>query len=618
MESIPNHDEKLQGLRKTPPPKTPLWQLILLILVSTVLITYGYIYVQGFIKDREQAKRSAQEQAAAEALPHQQIQAKIQNLLQHGTALPPCPLVYPLLDNQGRVTPLGSYLSYFSMKQASYLPKTVFSIPNAGEIFNEFDLFTPNSPKQKVYKDQLPYYFGNVKDFGEGKILKAGSGTKIQLRFWGTQKSKKYSKIFKKGKLHLAISWMASCLQDYMGFKANADQTAYRDKPIFVDDKDLTRAAQLETFFRNDGGSLITGWDAILAKNPDNPYLIDRWLDILDLRGGAKRLETMQKMIEKNPDNTFSKLDYLVECLKAEQYDAGISIGFQEMSRDDNDPDWYDLTVDCLEWKGYYSEAVQLLNAWAKLHPDNQEAWMKLKDVEVSWAWVARGSGWANTVTKEGERLMVERMGDAVAAGTKAAQIAPGDGRVWSKLLSLGNGSSFTHDQMKVYFDKMFKTNPNRSQGYDAYLEYLKPKWNGTEEEMLSFARKYDEYDPGLLAAACAESFEVYSDDDTDEGEKNRAVILKRKMEGSKELKEFEKSELRHLSIHPEDMNLWSTFLGWEDQAGHQNLAFDLAKKLSKQNPELKALPPTLYLAWVKAAKDNMAGLDEKAKFAER
>lgn len=584
--------------------KIPLWLLALLGLLIGVIIFLVGPWFQEKIDDRKQA--------ALDAQPHKEIQAKIQNLLQHGTALPLCPLVYPLLDSHGQVTPLGSYLSYFSMNQASYLPKTVFLIPNAGDIYNEFDLFTRDSPKQKAYRDQLPYYFGNVKDFCEGKLLKAGSGNNIQLRFWGTKPEKKYSKIFGKGDLHLAISWMAACVEDYEGFQPNADQAAYRDKPIFTNDQDLERGAQLETFFRNGGSGLISGWDKILAKNTDNPYLYDRWLSILDSQGGANHLALIQQLVQKNPDNTFSKLDYMVQCEQTGQYDQGVSMGFQELARDDNNPDWYDLTVDCLTDKGFYMEAIQLLKAWTKLHPDNQEAWIKLKDIDVKWAWVARGDGWADSVTPEGWRLMKERMKDAVTAGEQAASLAFGDCRVWSKMLSLGNGAEFDKPRMQGYFNKMFQLNPYRTQGYETYLEYLKPKWSGSVDEMTAFAEKYDAYDPGLLAEAMVELFNVSTEDNSEAAWKKCFQTIKDNMQNPKVLERFEKSDFGYLELHPENLQFWKNMMGWEKTADRQDVVLNYAKKLSRKNPELRALPDLVFLGYAESLKYDWMTDQEK------
>ena len=394
-------------------------------IVLGLTVPVGYFVVWPAYQEKKAEKEAVRLKALNIQRVHDAMFARI-DALQGSRALPPCPMIYPLLDAQGRVTPLGSYLSYFAMKQASYLPQTAFKIPNAGEIYNEFDLFTEGGPKQEAYLKQLPHYFGNAKDIGEGNIRAVGMGHLIQLRFWGTHPERKYAKTFPKGKLHLAMGWMAACLQDYAGFQPTQAQAAYRDKPIYVNDADLLRGARLETLFRNGGRQLIQGWDKILAKNPDNPYLFDRWLAVLDDRSDTDHLGLIRDFAAKDPSNTFSKLDLAYQCYEAEQYDEGVSVCFQELARDNDDPDWWDLAAKCLWAKNDYEETIRLLKTWTELHPDNQEAWLGLVDYYEDWAWVARGDGWAKDVTKEGWRLMGERMALAEKAALQASVVAQG------------------------------------------------------------------------------------------------------------------------------------------------------------------------------------------------
>jgi len=221
-----------------PPPipsrksKAYLWVLAVVGLVVVVFAYSAYIVMQQKMTAQEDALRAAQAKAETEARPHREILAKINDFRHHSTALPACPLVYPLLDAKGRISPLGTYLSYLAMQQASFLPQSVFCMVDAGQSFSEFGLFDADSPFHQAYYKQLPYYFQNAKDLGEGKLLKSKKGWKIQLRFWGTKSEKKYTRVFRQGKLHLAVGWMASCLQDYMGFRPTAVPTA-RDADAF-------------------------------------------------------------------------------------------------------------------------------------------------------------------------------------------------------------------------------------------------------------------------------------------------------------------------------------------------------------------------------------------------
>jgi len=130
-------------------------------------------------------------------------------------------------------------------------------------------------------------------------------GWSIELRFWGTKPEKKFEKVFSKGKLHLAPGWMAACLHDYMGFQPTKNEKVYRDKPMFTSDEDMDRAAVMERYLNSgangEGRALVTGWDALLAKNPDNPYLFTRWLQYATRRVTAGIFHRSRKWPNNNP-----------------------------------------------------------------------------------------------------------------------------------------------------------------------------------------------------------------------------------------------------------------------------------------------------------------------------
>src|SRR5579859_1016482 len=152
-------------------------KLKLAIAAGTLLILLlGYHYYSNWWTAKKNAK-AAQE---AKELPHRQILAQLEDLKLHGTSLPPCPLIFPLLDSKGRVTPLGSYLSYWAMDQAAYRPQAALSLPNLEQVFGEFDLFNSHQAASDAYKTQFPLRF-NTKDFGEGAWKKTFKGWKIHL-----------------------------------------------------------------------------------------------------------------------------------------------------------------------------------------------------------------------------------------------------------------------------------------------------------------------------------------------------------------------------------------------------------------------------------------------------
>jgi len=114
--------------------------------------------------------KAAQIKFQSEATPSSRDLAAITDLKLHSASLPLCPLVYPLLDENGKVNLMGSYLSFSAMRQASFLPHSVFCSIWGAATFSKFGLFNENDPAQKYYYTQLPYYFQNPKDLGEGTL----------------------------------------------------------------------------------------------------------------------------------------------------------------------------------------------------------------------------------------------------------------------------------------------------------------------------------------------------------------------------------------------------------------------------------------------------------------
>ena len=240
--------------------------LAVLLLGAAAYFAYGFYETRGV-----RGEVAAPHQASQE-----RIKGQIAALRAKSHALPPCPLVFPLLDKQKRVTSLGSYLSYLGMKRASYLPEAVFRIPNAGEIFNSFELFSIQpQPVQEVNRQELPFRF-RAKDFGEGTYQETAGGFDISIRFWGTLPEKRYTRRFEKGELFRAPEWIAVSLHEWLGFKRNDAQSKYLEAPIYTCTEDFLRGANLERLFRSEP-ALANRWDGILEKNPDNALLFDRW-----------------------------------------------------------------------------------------------------------------------------------------------------------------------------------------------------------------------------------------------------------------------------------------------------------------------------------------------------
>lgn len=224
-------------------PKFDIKRLVTIILVTvcavgTIAILGGGGYLlnvyEQYVNQQKAQARKIQEHELQQMQLRKALQAKVEDIRVNGTSLPPCPLLYPLLNEKGKATPLGAFLSLYAMCQATYLPQSVFQLPDVPLVFDDFDLFKAKETAPSVYRDQFPYYFGS-KEFGEGTLKKTRNGYRIKLRFWGGRPAKKYQKDFKKKDLNKAPGWMAACLQSFAGFIPTTERPACRDLPVFGD-----------------------------------------------------------------------------------------------------------------------------------------------------------------------------------------------------------------------------------------------------------------------------------------------------------------------------------------------------------------------------------------------
>ncbi len=603
-----------------PEEKGDVQDKIILILVALMVgLTLGYAFygLSTVMANKKAAEAARQAREAANRKAHEQVLHQIDLLRVQGKELPPCPLVFPLLDKSKKLTAIGGYLSFLAMKRAAYLPESVFRIPNADQIFSSFNLFNPaENIAGNEYLTELPFRF-QTKDFGEGRWIQTKRGYQIQLRFYGSHPAKNYKKSFKNNQLHLAPEWMASCLHDWAGFKPTEAQKAYLAKPTFQSDSDLKRAVADEKLLWT-APKAVCGWDAILAKNPEDSLLFDRWLTIQDDREGHKHLPLIEPLFQKCPQDDFIRADYAYNAALAQQYDAAIKVYMDSLMRDDNNSHWYEDAVWALQKKGYWEESIDLLTTWCGLHPDNPEAWMDLADDYLNWSWKAHGNDWSVSATEETRKLMKERMQKGLEAAQKAAQLAPQDCRVWSELERFGISAGWDRDQMQQYFQKAVALNPYRRLAYEHYLVYLKPRWFGSEKEEFEFARKYKDLYPDLVVKAATDSF--INDDDyrsTTDPEK-RIKLLADKVKKSPHWKECQEAFQEELRRHPAEMDNWKDYSYWAQIAGQGDEVLAFAKGAIPGGVEYAALYPYLELLSVEEEKDNQATSAGKNQVEDR
>jgi hypothetical protein len=140
--------------------------------------------------------------------------------------------------------------------------------------------------------------------------------------------------------------------------------------------------------------------------------------------------------------------------------------------------------ADDKEWQAFADK----LQAWANAYPQSPAPLISLGEFYVSWAWKARGSGYANTVTDEGSRMMNERLAKARENLETAEQLPVKDPGVYEGLLQVALGQGWSRGDMEAVFQKGIQIEPNDEQLYESKAYFLLPRWYGLRGEWETFA----------------------------------------------------------------------------------------------------------------------------------
>jgi hypothetical protein len=105
----------------------------------------------------------------------------------------------------------------------------------------------------------------------------------------------------------------------------------------------------------------------------------------------------------------------------------------------------------------------------------------------IEWAWEARGRGFANTVTPEGARLLVERLEKARDRLARAWELEPSAPNAARWMISVAMGLSLDRDEMEKWFRRAMEADPDNEDACRAKMEWLQPRWYGSREDVLEF-----------------------------------------------------------------------------------------------------------------------------------
>ncbi len=210
----------------------------------------------------------------------------------------------------------------------------------------------------------------------------------------------------------------------------------------------------------------------------------------------------------------------VVKMLKGKQYDS-LEKHFATLLREkQKDEDGNSVLRNSYSKLCGYPDVQYSFETWVSHFKD----WVKQKDSShfahaatgisfIRYGWHARGSGWGNTITDQGQRLFRERLLTARDHLEKAHALDPSDPIVPARLIDVARGLGSEPAEMEKQFQRAIQADQTEYQSYYCKLNYLMPKWYGTEQIMLNFAREAARRAPpkSLIPFALAEAhWELY------------------------------------------------------------------------------------------------------------
>jgi tetratricopeptide repeat protein len=138
------------------------------------------------------------------------------------------------------------------------------------------------------------------------------------------------------------------------------------------------------------------------------------------------------------------------------------------------------------DWQSH----LALLQRWTVARPQSITARLALADAYLRYAWVARGEGYANTVTDQGWRYFQERTDHAskILADTAVLPLKCPHFYELAQEIALASGADAS--QQRTIFEKAIKFEPLYFAYYQRYAETLLPKWGGEPGEIEAFAEE--------------------------------------------------------------------------------------------------------------------------------
>lgn len=141
------------------------------------------------------------------------------------------------------------------------------------------------------------------------------------------------------------------------------------------------------------------------------------------------------------------------------------------------------------QWKRWFKR----MERWQRSFPKSITVRVATSSAWLSYGWQARGSGYANTVSKDAWEKLAECTEKALAISNKAPAKTIDDCPArYAILLTIGRNSGFDSATFFDILNRAIKFEPRYYSYYAIAMDYLTPRWFGKNAEWISFVENVD------------------------------------------------------------------------------------------------------------------------------
>ncbi|MCX5770503.1 MAG: right-handed parallel beta-helix repeat-containing protein [Candidatus Hydrogenedentes bacterium] len=134
-----------------------------------------------------------------------------------------------------------------------------------------------------------------------------------------------------------------------------------------------------------------------------------------------------------------------------------------------------------------------VLDRWAAAYPDSAAPLIAKAQAEISYAWEARGRGWASETTPEGRKDFKKYLQNAEQLLHEAEAKDGKDAYLYALLMEVARGLSYDLEKTEEVFKKGVALDPWHVPLYERMVWYLLPRWHGEPGDMEAFVQKVGE-----------------------------------------------------------------------------------------------------------------------------